>query len=89
MAAGHLDGAVSAPELARSYEAALRGRYAQRFAAYEKAQRWLAHPAICNFMAARARAGRYVREQMQAMLAETGDPGALFSARGLVRALVG
>jgi len=40
-------------------------------------------------MAARARAGRYVREQMQAMLAETGDPGALFSARGLVRALVG
>jgi len=89
MAAGHLDGAVPAPELARNYAAALRGRYAQRFAAYDKAQRWLAHPAICNLMAARARAGRYVREQMQAMLAETGDPGALFSARGLVRALVG
>jgi flavin-dependent dehydrogenase len=89
LAAGFLEGAASAAELQRQYAAALRRRFAPRFAAYEKAQRWLAHPAICNFMAARARAGRYVREQMQAMLAESGDPAALFSARGLLRALAG
>jgi geranylgeranyl reductase family protein len=88
-AAGCLEGSVCAVESAANYAAALRRKFGPRFAAYEKAQRWLAHPAFCNFMAARARAGHYVREQMQAMLAETGDPSALFCVRGLLRALVG
>ena len=72
----------------RTYAVAMRQRFAARFAAYEAAQRWLSYPAICNFIAARARNGHFVRSQLSGMLSENGDPRGLFSVAGFARALL-
>jgi geranylgeranyl reductase family protein len=74
--------------LAEDYARTIESRFAARFAAYAAAQRWLSYPAICNFIAARARNGGFVRERLSGMLAETDDPRRLFSLRGFMRALV-
>jgi geranylgeranyl reductase family protein len=73
--------------IGHSYERALRRRFAARFAAYETAQRWLAYPAVCDFIAARARNGRFVKHQLAGMLTESSDPRRLFSIAGFARAL--
>jgi geranylgeranyl reductase family protein len=78
---------LSTAELGCTYARTLRQRYAARFAAYETAQRWLRYPAVCDFIAARARNGRFVREQLGGMLTESGDPRRLFSVGGFARAL--
>jgi geranylgeranyl reductase family protein len=72
----------------RRYATCIVAAFAQRFRAYDAAQHWLARPALANFLARRANAGRYVRAQLQALLDESGDPRELFSATGLVKALV-
>jgi len=82
-------GAQHAPlaDLGHAYERALRRRFAARFASYETAQRWLSYPAVCDFIAARARNGRFVKRQLAGMLTESGDPRRLFSVAGFARAL--
>jgi geranylgeranyl reductase family protein len=64
------------------------GAFARRFRAYAKMQRWLAYPAFLNFLAWRGRSGRYVREQLEGLLNETGNPEELLSFRGLARAVI-
>ena len=78
----------SSERAAREYAATVRARFAERFRAYMLAQQWLAHPALHDFLAWRGNAGTYVVEQMRALLLETADPRALFSLRGLLKALV-
>jgi flavin-dependent dehydrogenase len=73
---------------ARDYAATIRSRFNERFRAYKLAQDWLAHPAMHDFLAWRGNAGSYVVEQMRALLLETGDPRALFSLAGMLKALV-
>lgn len=80
---GHDDGE---PETA--YAKRLHEAYADRFNAYRTAQRWLSHPDFCNWLARRARNGRYVRDQLAGLLNESADPRQLFSASGLMRALM-
>jgi flavin-dependent dehydrogenase len=72
----------------RKYATRIAAEFAQRFRAYDVAQRWLARPVLANFLARRANKGSYVRAQLQALLEETGDPRELFSAKGLVKALM-
>jgi geranylgeranyl reductase family protein len=72
-----------------AYEREMRRRFGARFRAYEVAQRWLSYPAVCDFIAARARNGGFVREQLAGMLTERSDPRQLFSLRGFARALLG
>ena len=79
---------ASKESAAREYAATLRARFTERFRAYRLAQEWLAHPALHDFLAWRGNAGTYVAEQMRALLLETGDPRALFSLPGLLKALV-
>jgi geranylgeranyl reductase family protein len=74
--------------LAARYAAEVKARFAGRFHAYQRAQDWLARPAMVDFLTWRARSGRYVRRQLEAMLNDTGDAGALFSWGGICRALV-
>lgn len=74
--------------LCSAYEESLRRDLAPRFAAYETAQRWLSYPRLCNFLAARARNGSFVRRELEGLLAETSDPSRLFSVGGMLRALV-
>lgn len=81
---GHLDETM----LAAAYTDRVMTGLAPRFAAYEAAQRWLSYPAVCNFIAARARRSARLREQLAGLLAESGQPGELFSWRGLLRLLV-
>lgn len=83
-----LDGRLGTQDPGRAYGRALRQRFAARFAAYEAAQRWLSYPAVCNFIAARARNGHFVRGQLSGMLNESSDPRRLFSIAGFARALL-
>jgi hypothetical protein len=43
---------------------------------------------VLNLLAARANAGCFVREELEALIAERGDAAQLFSPRGLLTALV-
>jgi geranylgeranyl reductase family protein len=63
-------------------------RFAPRYRAYRVAQRWAAWPVLLNLLARRADAGRFVREELEALVDERGDASALFSGRGLLTALV-
>lgn len=83
-----LRGTLSAAVLPARYASELRARFGARFAAYEKAQRWLARPYFCNFLAARARASDAVRARLEGMLTETIDPHMIFSAGGVLAALL-
>ncbi|HTT11448.1 MAG TPA: geranylgeranyl reductase family protein [Burkholderiaceae bacterium] len=75
----------AAIDAARTYAACIRSDFAERFRAYKIAQGWLAYPAVLGFLARRAAAGGYVRQQLQALLTETGDPSELFSVAGLLK----
>jgi geranylgeranyl reductase family protein len=70
------------------YRHLITERFRKMFDAYELAQHWLAYPAFCNFLARRARNSAYVRRQLEGIFAEVVDPRALFSLRGVCRALV-
>lgn len=74
--------------LADAYTARLMDQFTDRFRAYKIAQAWLSSPVLANFFAWRARSGRYAREQMEGLLAETTDPRGLFSVAGLLRAVL-
>jgi geranylgeranyl reductase family protein len=70
------------------YEARVRGRFGEQFAAYASAQRWLERPWVANLIAARARRSAFAARQLHRMFTETTDPRALFSVGGLLRTLV-
>jgi len=74
--------------LARVYANQLVSTYRDRFRAYEIAQKWLSFPAFANFLASRARSGRYVRRHLEGLLTESSDPLTLFSVTGLLKSLV-
>lgn len=84
---GWPDARVDPHAAAREYETRLVAAFAGRFRGYEAAQRWLAYPAVANFLAWRGRSGTYVRRQLEGLLAETTDPAEPFSIGGLFRAL--
>ena len=70
-----------------AYESEFLMRFQGRYRAYRVAQRWAASPMLLNLLARRANAGSYVREELEALVAERGDAAKLFSAAGLVKAL--
>ena len=65
-----------------------RGRFLRRYRAYEVAQSWASKPHVLNLLASRASAGRFVRDELEALVSERGDARRLFSPWGLLRALV-
>jgi geranylgeranyl reductase family protein len=87
VAQAHADGRAPAASAA-AYAARIRADFAERFRAYQVAQRWLAYPAVLNFLARRAAAGGYVRQRLQELLNETADPRELFSLAGLLKSCV-
>ena len=74
--------------VATRYATSVAGMLSDRFRAYRLAQRWLAYPALANFLAWRANRGRYVQGQLEALFNETADPRGLFSIAGVMKALV-
>ena len=59
-----------------------------RYRGYELAQRWLARPWLNDLVARRLRRGGYLGRAARGIVAETVDPGEVFSWRGLLRSLV-
>ena len=83
-----LAGRIPIADVAAAYEADFRRRFASRYRAYQRAQRWAGSPFLLNLLARRANAGRFVREELEALVDERGDASALFSRRGMLTALV-
>ena len=77
-----------ADAVAAAYVRRAERRFRERFRAYQLAQRYLAHPAVVDFLAWRANAGSFVRAQLEGIFNETADARQLFSPGGLVRALL-
>ena len=71
-----------------TYGAEFRRRFLRRYQAYQVAQHCAARPWLVNFLARRANAGRFVRDQLEALIDERGDASDLFSIRGLLTSLV-
>jgi geranylgeranyl reductase family protein len=67
---------------------AFHGRFRRRYRAYDVAQSWASSPFVLNVLAARASAGRFVREELEGLISERSDARRLFSAWGLMQALV-
>jgi flavin-dependent dehydrogenase len=87
--AARLMSQVDLDTLHLAYDAAFRREYGARYRAYWIAQAWSSRPWLLNRLTARANAGRFVRRELEALIAETGNPLRLFSMRGLARAALG
>lgn len=74
--------------LHEAYSSEFRRAFRARYAAYRTAQSWAHHPFILNLLVARANRGRFVRSELEALIAERGDAAELFSRRGLLKVLV-
>jgi menaquinone-9 beta-reductase len=83
-----LAGERPADGLEHAYRREFRRRFDRRYRAYDMALRWAASPWLLNLLAKRATGGRFLREELEALIAERGDARALFSLPGLVKALL-
>jgi menaquinone-9 beta-reductase len=72
----------------RAYDSEFRRQFATRYRAYRTAQSWSSRPWLLNLIASRANRGRFVRRELEALIAETGNPLRLFSVRGLIEAVL-
>jgi geranylgeranyl reductase family protein len=71
-----------------AYDSEFRRQFAARYKAYWTAQSWSSRPWLLNLLTSRANRGRFVRRELEALIAETGNPLRLFSVRGLARAVL-
>ncbi len=72
---------------AEHYAARLAAELEPRYRGYRVAEAWLARPWLTDLLAWRAGRSTWLRETLAAILAESADPAAVFSARGLWRSL--
>lgn len=66
----------------------LQDSLSSKYLGYKLAQRAVSRAWVVDFMAHRARRSRFLRNAMAGIIAETIDPGPLFSLRGLLRSYV-
>jgi flavin-dependent dehydrogenase len=71
------------------YGPLLERRLRPKYRGYEAAQRWIARPWLADLIFLRASRSARVRAALEGMLEERVDPSALFSPRGVARALLG
>jgi hypothetical protein len=71
------------------YDVEFRDQFSARYDAYRTAQAWTSRPWLVNLLAWRANAGGFVRRELEALIAEKGNPSRLFSVGGAVRGLLG
>jgi geranylgeranyl reductase family protein len=83
-----LAGERPADGLEDAYRQEFHRRFGARYQAYRVAQRWASRPWLLDLLARRANAGRFVRAELEDLLAERGDAGALLSTRGFLKAFV-
>ena len=92
LAAGYaqeaLTGVRQIGTLHQEYEREFRDRFASRYRAYSVAQRWAVNPVLLSLLASRTNAGTFARGELEDLMAERGDAHALFSKRGLLKAVL-
>jgi geranylgeranyl reductase family protein len=81
-------GRVPAATVHEMYASEFRARFLARYRAYCVAQTWSSRPWRLNLLARRANRGRFVRTELESLVAERGDPRHLFSPRGFLVALI-
>jgi menaquinone-9 beta-reductase len=82
-----LGGSRDPESVHRAYDSEFRRQFAARYRAYRTAQTWSSRPWLLDLLASRANQGRFVRRELEALIAETGHPLRLFSVGGFVRAV--
>ena len=71
-----------------AYAAAL-ARLRPAYRRYQAASRWLARPWAADLLVRRAARSPWLRQRMEGIIQESADPRSVFSARGMLRSLVG
>jgi menaquinone-9 beta-reductase len=71
-----------------AYRRKFERRFGARYRAYQVAERWARSPLLLNLLTWRANRGKFVQRELEALVAERGDPTVLFSWPGLLKALV-
>lgn len=67
------------------YAETMRSKYASRFRAYATAQRWIAMPAMADYVARRANRSQWVHDKLAGIISERALPDRVFSARAFWR----
>ena len=67
------------------YPSALHSRIKPRYIGYTKAEKWLSHKWLNDFVARRIRKSRFLQKRLQELMSETGDPRALFGVMSLLQ----
>ncbi len=62
---------------------------APRYRAYRAAERWVARPWVCDFLARQVNRSRSLRRSAAAVLREAASPREVFSVSGVMRSLLG
>ncbi len=90
LAADAIDGALRSGDVAAAgtYASAI-DRLRPAYRRYQAASRWLAHPWMMDVLVRRAARSAWVRERVEGIVQESADPRSVFSARGVLRSLVG
>jgi geranylgeranyl reductase family protein len=90
LAAQAIDGALARGDFEglADFGSRLHDRLSSKYLGYRLAQKAVSRAWIVDFMAHRARRSRFLRNAMAGIIAETIDPGPLFSLKGLLRSYV-
>ena len=90
LAAQAMHGALESDDFAalRDFGARLQDRLGPKYVGYKLAQRAVSRAWLVDFMVRRAKRSRFLQNAMAGIIAETIDPGPLFSVRGLLRSYV-
>jgi hypothetical protein len=85
--AAAVEGRFTHARLHEAYEAEFRRRFAGRYAAYQTAEGWVSSGWLLNLLAWRANSGRFVRRELESLIAERGAAERLFSRKGLLASI--
>lgn len=76
------------PELLSKYDDRIESEIRPLYQGYLAAEKWLANPRLNDFVARRVRRSRYLQDELESFVAETGDPSRLFSWSSLLKSYV-
>lgn len=87
LAANAISAALQENDLSRlqAYSKAVKREIAPFYKGYLKAERWLSRPWLNDFVARRVAKSRYLLDELERIVAETGDPRSTFGLGGLLK----
>ena len=87
LAADAISAALKQDDLSKlqNYPKTVASEIAPRYKGYLQAERWLSHPWLNDFVARRVVKSRYLLEELERIVAETGDPRSTFGLAGVFK----